>query len=185
MNSWSGLPSSNWASFVAQERLPQRLEGGPLHHSTPDANLAWLLAVMGSSEASSSSDADNSRTAGTCSPSAAEVEPFQTVYGTVTEFAPSQEFAGTRLGFVFKLGNCGIGYYRDVPPPGRATAALAAAHAAAAAVPSEPVELDLSSCKELLQQLAALSRGNRCVQLGRCEQQRQWLAHLGIRCMSM
>jgi hypothetical protein len=171
-HSWSGLPSANWASFVAQERLPQRWEGGPQHHSTPDANLAWLLAVSGSSEeastdASSSSDAKERRAVSACTRSAIERMTVQTAHGPATEFIPSAEFTGARPGYVFKRGSGGMGYYTDLP----LSAAMAISAAAATAAPREPVELDLSSCKELLQQLAALSRSNRCVRLCACQQQ--------------
>jgi hypothetical protein len=164
--SWSGLPSSDWASFVAQERLPQRWDGGPQHHSTPDANLAWLLAVMGSSDSSSeagssSSNAGNSSSEAAGSRSATAAAPVHPSQFPVVEFMPSGAWAEPRPGFVYKHGALGMGYYRDVPP----TETTAAAAVAAAPVPSQPVELDLSSCKELLQQLAALSRGNRCAAL--------------------
>jgi hypothetical protein len=89
------------------------------------------------------------------------------------DFMPSCAFTGARPGYVYKRGSCGLGYYRDTPPPCAATAAAAAAAAsgsgpymAGISQQGEQTELDLSNCKELLQQLAALSTGNRCVALG-------------------
>lgn len=41
-HSWSGLPSSNWDSFVS----PSRYIGSLQHHDTPDAHLAWLIATI-------------------------------------------------------------------------------------------------------------------------------------------
>jgi hypothetical protein len=144
---WSGLPSSSWAAFVAQERIPQRWDGVLQHHNTPDANLAWLLAVMGSGSSSSSGSSSNEG-------SSSGTEGTDTAH-----FVASCEFTGPRPGFVYKRGSCGLGYYRDIPPP---MAAAVAAAVIAAAPSQSAVDVDLSSCTELLQELAALSRGNRC-----------------------
>jgi hypothetical protein len=130
-----------------------------------------------SSDASSSSAVSSSRTVSACTRSVIERMTVQTAYGPATEYIPSAEFTGARPGYVFKRGSGGLGYYTDLPLSAR----LAISAAAATAAPREPVELELSSCKELLQQLAALSRGNRCVQLCTREQQRQWLAQHGLR----
>ena len=50
----------------------------------------------------------------------------------LTDYEPSRFFRGARPGFVFQLGDLGLGYYRDVMAEGEAQEADAAMNAAAA-----------------------------------------------------
>ncbi|PNW72637.1 hypothetical protein CHLRE_15g636500v5 [Chlamydomonas reinhardtii] len=51
------------------------------------------------------------------------------------DFIPSESFDGAKPGYVFKLDDCGVGYYRDIPLAERIQAASAEASKAAKSKP--------------------------------------------------
>lgn len=130
-NCWSGFPSTNWSSFVAQERLPQTYGGTP-HHCTPDANLAWLLAVLSSSgtPGAGGGDPKDGRSENSTRGSTPEGGPTSSRAAAAaageSDFIPSSTFSGAKSGFVFTFGPRGQGYYRDKPPVPATVRALTA-----------------------------------------------------------
>ncbi len=54
------------------------------------------------------------------------------------EFIPSERFGGRKEGYIFKLDDMGVGYYRDEPPEIRASAAAARASCTPSHAPRHP-----------------------------------------------
>lgn len=166
---WQGLPSPNWNSFIAQERLSySTYHNTQPQHNSPDAQLAWLIArltppkVAAAAGNNSSSSSDDSKQKVSVDATAPDVLSTLGVTFNSAEFIPAAEvgsFTNGILGYTYNAtGPQGAGFYRDAPHP---TPHLGARGGSGEEGTEDSVEVALSDAADVLQQLASLSKGLR------------------------